>query len=189
MPVRMCQRDRHQRNRHSRHHQALKTDRGGVSPRWDSRPWVYPGHGDDTTLGGEPPSLQEWRERTSCARPSRGRPPPAGDARPAGLLREGGRRATVEHVCDSGHLVRRAPPGSTGRSAALSRVAERDPGGVRGAGACTGARGRPALAGAHPPTGTPGPDGAHGFCRTPGLASIAGPPVCRGPGPPIPGDP
>lgn len=25
--------------------------------------WVYPGHGDDTTLGTERPSLPEWRER------------------------------------------------------------------------------------------------------------------------------
>jgi glyoxylase-like metal-dependent hydrolase (beta-lactamase superfamily II) len=25
--------------------------------------WVYPGHGDDTTLGRERPHLQEWRER------------------------------------------------------------------------------------------------------------------------------
>ena len=25
--------------------------------------WVYPGHGTDTTLGAERPSLGEWRER------------------------------------------------------------------------------------------------------------------------------
>jgi glyoxylase-like metal-dependent hydrolase (beta-lactamase superfamily II) len=25
--------------------------------------WVYPGHGDDTTIGAERPSLPEWRER------------------------------------------------------------------------------------------------------------------------------
>jgi hypothetical protein len=25
--------------------------------------WVYPGHGDDTTLGKERPSLSEWRAR------------------------------------------------------------------------------------------------------------------------------
>jgi glyoxylase-like metal-dependent hydrolase (beta-lactamase superfamily II) len=25
--------------------------------------WVYPGHGDDTTLGAERPNLAEWRER------------------------------------------------------------------------------------------------------------------------------
>lgn len=27
------------------------------------RTWVYPGHGDDTTLGTERPHLQEWRHR------------------------------------------------------------------------------------------------------------------------------
>ena len=25
--------------------------------------WVYPGHGDDTTLGAERPHLPEWRAR------------------------------------------------------------------------------------------------------------------------------
>jgi hypothetical protein len=25
--------------------------------------WVYPGHGDDTTLGAERPDLAEWRAR------------------------------------------------------------------------------------------------------------------------------
>jgi glyoxylase-like metal-dependent hydrolase (beta-lactamase superfamily II) len=25
--------------------------------------WIYPGHGDDTTLGAERPSLSEWRAR------------------------------------------------------------------------------------------------------------------------------
>jgi glyoxylase-like metal-dependent hydrolase (beta-lactamase superfamily II) len=25
--------------------------------------WVYPGHGDDTTLGKERPSIPEWRAR------------------------------------------------------------------------------------------------------------------------------
>lgn len=25
--------------------------------------WVYPGHGTDTTLGAERPSLDEWRAR------------------------------------------------------------------------------------------------------------------------------
>ena len=25
--------------------------------------WVYPGHGNDTTLGAERPHLAEWRER------------------------------------------------------------------------------------------------------------------------------
>jgi glyoxylase-like metal-dependent hydrolase (beta-lactamase superfamily II) len=25
--------------------------------------WVYPGHGNDTTLGAQRPHLREWRER------------------------------------------------------------------------------------------------------------------------------
>jgi glyoxylase-like metal-dependent hydrolase (beta-lactamase superfamily II) len=25
--------------------------------------WVYPGHGDDTTIGAERPHLREWAER------------------------------------------------------------------------------------------------------------------------------
>lgn len=25
--------------------------------------WIYPGHGDDTTLGAERPQVQEWWER------------------------------------------------------------------------------------------------------------------------------
>ncbi|PWH05774.1 Zn-dependent hydrolase [Brachybacterium endophyticum] len=29
----------------------------------DDATWVYPGHGDDTTLGAERPHLGEWRER------------------------------------------------------------------------------------------------------------------------------
>jgi glyoxylase-like metal-dependent hydrolase (beta-lactamase superfamily II) len=29
----------------------------------DDETWVYPGHGDDTTLGAERPSLPEWRDR------------------------------------------------------------------------------------------------------------------------------
>jgi glyoxylase-like metal-dependent hydrolase (beta-lactamase superfamily II) len=29
----------------------------------DDSTWVYPGHGDDTTLGAERPSLPEWRAR------------------------------------------------------------------------------------------------------------------------------
>lgn len=29
----------------------------------DDDVWVYPGHGDDTTLGAERPHLDEWRER------------------------------------------------------------------------------------------------------------------------------
>ena len=30
---------------------------------YDDDTWVYPGHGDDTTLGAERPHLQEWRTR------------------------------------------------------------------------------------------------------------------------------
>ncbi len=30
---------------------------------YDDDTWVYPGHGDDTTLGAERPSVQEWRDR------------------------------------------------------------------------------------------------------------------------------
>lgn len=30
---------------------------------YDDDTWVYPGHGDDTTLGAERPHLGEWRER------------------------------------------------------------------------------------------------------------------------------
>ena len=30
---------------------------------YDDDTWVYPGHGDDTTLGAERPNLQEWRDR------------------------------------------------------------------------------------------------------------------------------
>ncbi|MFA9428841.1 MBL fold metallo-hydrolase [Egicoccus sp. AB-alg2] len=34
-----------------------------VFARLPDATWVYPGHGDDTTLGTERPHLQEWRER------------------------------------------------------------------------------------------------------------------------------
>ena len=34
-----------------------------VFDRYDDRTWVYPGHGGDTTLGAERPSLPQWRER------------------------------------------------------------------------------------------------------------------------------
>ncbi|MEX2328975.1 MAG: MBL fold metallo-hydrolase [Nitriliruptoraceae bacterium] len=34
-----------------------------VFDRLPDRTWVYPGHGDDTTLGDERPHVQEWRER------------------------------------------------------------------------------------------------------------------------------
>jgi glyoxylase-like metal-dependent hydrolase (beta-lactamase superfamily II) len=30
---------------------------------YDDATWVYPGHGDDTTLGVERPHLTEWRDR------------------------------------------------------------------------------------------------------------------------------
>ncbi|NNG41132.1 MBL fold metallo-hydrolase [Flexivirga sp. ID2601S] len=31
--------------------------------RYDDSTWIYPGHGNDTTLGAERPQLQEWRAR------------------------------------------------------------------------------------------------------------------------------
>lgn len=34
-----------------------------VFDRFDDDTWVYPGHGDDTTLGAERPHLAEWRAR------------------------------------------------------------------------------------------------------------------------------
>ncbi|GAA1489505.1 MBL fold metallo-hydrolase [Brachybacterium sacelli] len=34
-----------------------------VFDRLPDETWVYPGHGDDTTLGAERPSLPQWRER------------------------------------------------------------------------------------------------------------------------------
>lgn len=34
-----------------------------VFNRYDDRTWVYPGHGTDTTLGAERPSLPAWRAR------------------------------------------------------------------------------------------------------------------------------
>ena len=34
-----------------------------VFDRLPDATWVYPGHGDDTTLGDERPKLDEWRER------------------------------------------------------------------------------------------------------------------------------
>lgn len=38
----------------------VETKLFGVLP---DETWVYPGHGDDTTLGAERPKLAEWRER------------------------------------------------------------------------------------------------------------------------------
>ena len=34
-----------------------------IFDRHDDAAWVYPGHGDDTTLGAERPHLPDWRER------------------------------------------------------------------------------------------------------------------------------
>lgn len=34
-----------------------------VFDRFGDDSWIYPGHGDDTTLGTERPHLDEWRER------------------------------------------------------------------------------------------------------------------------------
>ncbi|KAB7744553.1 MBL fold metallo-hydrolase [Nostocoides sp. F2B08] len=34
-----------------------------VFDRFGDDTWIYPGHGDDTTLGAERPHLDEWRER------------------------------------------------------------------------------------------------------------------------------
>lgn len=46
------------------HHNALMNDlERKVFDRLDDDTWVYPGHGDDTTLGAERPQLPEWRER------------------------------------------------------------------------------------------------------------------------------
>jgi len=36
---------------------------GKVFDRLPDETWVYPGHGNDTTLGAERPHLREWRER------------------------------------------------------------------------------------------------------------------------------
>ena len=46
------------------HHDSLMDDlETKVFGRLDDDTWVYPGHGDDTTLGTERPHLPEWRER------------------------------------------------------------------------------------------------------------------------------
>lgn len=34
-----------------------------IFDRFDDDTWIYPGHGDDTTLGNERPHLGEWRSR------------------------------------------------------------------------------------------------------------------------------
>ncbi|MDI2126280.1 MBL fold metallo-hydrolase [Yinghuangia seranimata] len=47
--------------------EAFQSLLGGVEEKLFGRlpdeTWVYPGHGNDTTLGAERPSLAEWRER------------------------------------------------------------------------------------------------------------------------------
>lgn len=46
--------------------EAFATIMGSLTDRIFSLPdntWVYPGHGDDTTLGDERPHLQEWQDR------------------------------------------------------------------------------------------------------------------------------
>jgi glyoxylase-like metal-dependent hydrolase (beta-lactamase superfamily II) len=47
--------------------EAFRTLLGGVEEKLFGRlpdeTWVYPGHGDDTTLGAERPQLAEWRAR------------------------------------------------------------------------------------------------------------------------------
>jgi len=46
------------------HHESLMNDlEHKVFSRLDDDTHVYPGHGDDTTLGTERPHLSEWRER------------------------------------------------------------------------------------------------------------------------------
>ena len=41
----------------------LNGDTFAVFDRFGDDTIVYPGHGDDTTLGAERPHLEEWRER------------------------------------------------------------------------------------------------------------------------------
>jgi len=36
---------------------------GKLFGRLPDETWVYPGHGWDTTIGAERPSLAEWRDR------------------------------------------------------------------------------------------------------------------------------
>jgi glyoxylase-like metal-dependent hydrolase (beta-lactamase superfamily II) len=45
------------------HHRIMDGLESKVFGRLPDETWVYPGHGDDTTLGTERPSLAEWRER------------------------------------------------------------------------------------------------------------------------------
>lgn len=45
------------------HHRIMDGLEAKVFDRLPDETWVYPGHGDDTTLGAERPHLQEWRDR------------------------------------------------------------------------------------------------------------------------------
>jgi len=45
------------------HQQIMDGLEAKVFGRLPDETWVYPGHGDDTTLGAERPQLAEWRER------------------------------------------------------------------------------------------------------------------------------
>jgi glyoxylase-like metal-dependent hydrolase (beta-lactamase superfamily II) len=46
-----------------RFHSLITDVEAKVFARLPDETWVYPGHGDDTTLGAERPSLPEWRAR------------------------------------------------------------------------------------------------------------------------------
>lgn len=48
---------------HERFEQLLTDVEERIFDRLGDDTWVYPGHGDDTTLGAERPSLPQWRER------------------------------------------------------------------------------------------------------------------------------
>jgi glyoxylase-like metal-dependent hydrolase (beta-lactamase superfamily II) len=45
------------------HHRVMDGLEAKIFGRLPDDTWVYPGHGDDTTLGAERPHLAEWRER------------------------------------------------------------------------------------------------------------------------------
>jgi len=45
------------------HHRVMDGLEAQVFDRLPDATWVYPGHGDDTTLGAERPHLHEWRDR------------------------------------------------------------------------------------------------------------------------------
>lgn len=50
-------------NTDAEHHLIMDGLESLVFGRLPDDTWVYPGHGDDTTLGAERPHLAEWRER------------------------------------------------------------------------------------------------------------------------------